>query len=206
MLLTRRGDKKSEPQKATGIGYCMCGTKQKHHVPYRERERGESTRILQPKGRTTLLVCLCVRLCVSVWMKMLLHYNLLTTLKQAQRPPRSPSLYGYVSVFYWEVCNMTRRYADDMLRAVYLMGNVSQYSVCAAVPRNGNKLKQKIHRGHKGGRETNCSSEGKCLLLPAACLHWTSVILLQDMRSKLRVNTQTCVFLSHCHIYTAWLQ
>lgn len=55
-------------------------------------------------------------------------------------------------VFYKAVCILTKRYADDMLRAVILMqvSNPLTHSLYAAVPRNYNKYK-KINTDYLSG-------------------------------------------------------
>lgn len=118
------GQKKKSQKLAGGQGPvtdCVAQNK-KHLVPYRKRERGESTRILQPKSRTTLYVWMCV----CAWMTILLYYNLLTTDYLAPQAgdwrwgARAPCCV-HVCFFYKVVSILSKEYADDMLRAVILI-------------------------------------------------------------------------------------
>lgn len=137
--------KKHNHKSWRGLRVTVCvAQNKKHSVPDRKRERGESTRILQPKSRTTLYVCVCA------WMKTLLHYNLLTTDSLAAQAAwgrhggsSSPSMCACVflqsSVYLdQKICWWSAEGSNSDAGV-----NPQTHSLYAAVPRNYNKLKNK---------------------------------------------------------------
>lgn len=152
MQITRDEDKKKKSQKLAGgqgpVTDCVAQNK-KHLVPYRKRERGESTRILQPKSRTTLYVWMCV----CAWMTILLYYNLLTTDYLAPQAgdwrwgARAPCCV-HMCVFFLQ----SSVYLEQRICWWHAEGSDSDTGVClvthslyTTVPRLHNKLKNKYN-------------------------------------------------------------